>query len=186
MRGRYRRAFLRATVAAVAVTLGGCAGLHAPLVNDYATDAGPFKISGVMVVTSGDGRVRKFGFVWRRESVGGGGVADVVTLRDAAGVARARVRADLSGAELVMPDNTVRADDARALMMRVLNVPLPLRALGDFLGGEVNSARSLREKMRQLQWHVREDIRDDDGLPLRFGIAGAEGGALIIINRRRQ
>lgn len=158
-----------------------------------------FKVQGKMVVMPTNEGAHKLSFVWRRvmrgaaadDKEGRGGALDIITVRSIAGIVLAKVRIDDSGAQLLTSARRTRADDAAALTSKVINVPVPLRLVGDFLGGggDAQTRRRINDilgkRMRQLGWRAQIDTRDDAGLPLRFGAAGGEGSVDIVITRRQ-
>ena len=127
-----------------------------------------------------------------RRLISFGGLADssgkadpTITVRNAAGIAQAQLRADSNSAQLITPQKTTRAQTAESLTARAFGMPLPLQVLGDFLGGDNDAVRIFREKMRQLGWRVRFAADDADGLPLRFGADGDRGSIDIAITGRQ-
>ena len=129
--------------------------------------------------------IRRLSFVWRRLADSSGKAEDTITVRNAAGIAQAQVRADSNSAQLITPQKTTRAQTAESLTARAFGMPLPLQVLGDFLGGDNDAVRIFREKMRQLGWRVRFAADDADGLPLRFGADGDRGSIDIAITGRQ-
>lgn len=202
-----------AVVLAFAVLGGGCAGvrdgwrrlgLDNPPVDGGRVDEErvntkrdivltSFKVRGVMVVMPSGRSARKLAFVWRRaiDDIDKTGAVDIITVRNAAGIVQAQLRIDNNGARLATAARNKQAKDAKTLMTEVFGLPLPLRLLGDFLGGgdnmqlQMHLRESLDGEMRALGWRARFGAMDAEGLPLRFGADGGGGSVDIVITRRQ-
>lgn len=173
----------------------GCSGLLSGGVDDGGGDVvrASFKVRGMMVVKPAGKSARRLSFVWRRgvDDIGDDGAVDIITVRNVAGIVQAQIRIDDDGARLATAAKSKQAKDAKTLMTRVFGLPLPLRLLGDFLGGgdnmqlQMQVRESLGDEMRALGWRARFGERDDEGLPLRFGADGRRGSVDIVITRRQ-
>ncbi len=182
---------------AFVVAAGGCGGLpggrDVGLEDAARVDDGrvSFKVRGFMIIAPANQSARRLGFVWRRAAGGDNekdGAADVITVRNVAGIVQARMRIDDDGALLATSSRQARAKDAETLTGRAFGMPLPMRLIGDFLGGGGDNAyfrHRLGEKMRKLGWRARFGTHDADGLPMRFGADGGEGSVDIVITGRQ-